>query len=410
MDEVIRLRSLRAAPVAATAARREAAFALEQAIGGRLRPPRPTVVVIAFVAAAVLATAAYALYQDVIVGSPAPVSVKDAERMLSEVKGQLIPIETHGHPDIEIAKTRAAGAISTSSGPVYLWVAPDTRGLDCSWLQVVADDLPNGRPNLSGGCTVGGNRVSLRQVGYGQALAYVCCYVGTPGAKTVELRFADGASLTAPVYDKHVLVGTDSHTALVEASVLGASGLILAEHHYPRPLSPHQLQALLSHMGRSPQIGPYRIVATLRTVGTDRLVREETAAAPRGAVCYKLRLPTGTAGACLQRRLSATSLDVSATQVGDPQSACSSTAPLAETFVPSSSSSRMGPVRASESITATSSSKSTQRTTPAATVLPGWSHVTLPDESSAHAHSTSDPRPRRDVLLRTDAGEFPRDT
>ena len=187
MDEVIRLQSLRAAPVAATAARAEAAFALEQAIGGRRRPLRPTVVAIAFVAAAVLATTAYALYQDVIVGSPASVSVKNAERMLGEVKSQLIPVKTHGHPDIEIAKTRAAGAISTPNGPIYLWVAPDTRGLDCSWLQVVADDLPDGQPNLSGGCTVGGNRVSLRQVSYGQAVGYVCCYVGTPGAKTVEL-------------------------------------------------------------------------------------------------------------------------------------------------------------------------------------------------------------------------------
>jgi len=51
MDEVIRLQSLRAAPVAPTAARGHAAFALEQAIGGRRRPLRPTVVVIAFVAA-----------------------------------------------------------------------------------------------------------------------------------------------------------------------------------------------------------------------------------------------------------------------------------------------------------------------------------------------------------------------
>jgi hypothetical protein len=395
MDEVIRLRSLRAAPVAATAARAEAAFALEQAIGGqRRRRLRPTAVVIAFVAAAVLATAAYALYQEVIVGSPAPVSVKNAERMLNEVKGQLIPIKTHGHPDIEIAKTRAAGAISTPIGPIYLWVAPDTRGADCSWLQVVANDLPNGQPNLSGGCTVGGNRISL-SIGYrsskpGHVVAYVCCYVGTPRAKTVELRFTNGTSLTAPVYDKHVLAKTDPHLALAETIVLGPNGQTLAEHHYPRPLSPLQEAARLSHIN-SPPLGSWHVVATLRTIGTDRLVREQTRARGDG-VCYELRLPTAQpapAANAPSRRLRSTSRPHRSV---DHQSACSSTAPSAETCGHSSSSSKMGRTRASESITATSSAKSTQRTTSAATDPSNWSHVTPTGRSSAHASSTFDPR------------------
>src|SRR6185437_1113692 len=125
MNEMLRLRGLRSAPITATAARAQAAFALEQVIVERRRRLRPAAVMIAFVAAAVLATAAYALYQEVIVGSPAPVSVKNAERMLDEVKVRLIPIATHS-PDTEIAKTRAAGAISTTSGPIYLWLAPNT--------------------------------------------------------------------------------------------------------------------------------------------------------------------------------------------------------------------------------------------------------------------------------------------
>jgi hypothetical protein len=81
MNELARLQNLRAAPVTAAAARAQAALALKQAIVGRRRRLRPAIVVIAFVAAAVLATAAYALYQDLIVGSPAPVNVKDAERV-----------------------------------------------------------------------------------------------------------------------------------------------------------------------------------------------------------------------------------------------------------------------------------------------------------------------------------------
>ena len=321
MDEVFRLQDFRATPVTATAARAQAAFALEQAISGRRRRPlRPTVIVIAFVVAAVLATAAYALYQAVIVGSPAPVSVQNAERMLGQVKGELIPIESHGHPDIEVAKTRAAGALSTSIGPVYLWVAPDTRGYDCSWLQVVADDLPGGRPNLSGGCTEGGTAVFLG-VSYlsskGHALGYVCCYVGTPGAKTADLRFANGTSLTEQVYDKHVLAETDPHNALAETIVRGTNGQIIAERHYPHPLSPLQEAARLSHTG-SPRIGPWHTAASLRTIATDRLVKEETAPTRDGGICYQVRLPTGTTGACGLPQPSPTAVDVKPTQIGAP--------------------------------------------------------------------------------------------
>ena len=154
----------------------------------------------------------------------------------------------------------------------------------------------------------------FREVGYGQAFAYVCCYVGTPGAKTVELRFANGTSLTVPVYDKHILAKIDPHMAFVEAIVHGANGQILAKRHYPRPLTPQQVEARLSHLG-SARIGPWHVVATLRTID-GRLVREETAAGRRG--CYHVRLPTGTAGACRKRPLSPTALDVSATQVGAP--------------------------------------------------------------------------------------------
>jgi hypothetical protein len=138
--------------------------------------------------------------------------------------------------------------------------------------------------------------------------------VGTPGAKNVELRLANGTSLTVPVYEKHILVEIDSHTWLVEAIVLGVQGQILTERHYSRPLTLPQLKARLAQMG-SGRIGPWHVVATLRTID-GRLVREQTATGRRG--CYEVRLPTGTAGACINRPLSPTALDVSATQVGGP--------------------------------------------------------------------------------------------
>jgi hypothetical protein len=195
--------------------------------------------------------------------------VKNAEQSLSEVKNELIPVVQSDHPDIEIAKTRAAAAISTSAGPVYLWVAPDTRGLDCSWLQIVADDLPGGRPNLSGGCTVGGTGVYVG-IEIASKLGFVCCYVGTSGATTVELRFANGTTLTVPVYEKHVLAETNPNNAIATLIVRAAGGRVLEERHYPHPLTPEQqLQQLRAHSHPS-RIGPWRTIITLRTIGTGR--------------------------------------------------------------------------------------------------------------------------------------------
>jgi hypothetical protein len=320
MDEVFRLRGFRVSAVAARATQAQAALALDQAISRRRqRPPRPMVVLIAFVVAALLATAAYALYHDVIVGSPAPVSVQKTERRPSELERELVQlgIKTHINAGIEIAKTRDAGAISTQNGSLYLWVAPDTLGRDCSWLQVVeTNNLPNGRPQLSGGCAADGSRVILN-VQYalvkGQALGFVCCYVGTQGAKTVELRFTNGTSLTAQVYDKHVLVKTDPHNTVEETIVRAADGRVLDESYPPQPISPPLLQfgAPLPHTP-SPRTGPWHTVASLRVIGSDRFATELTAPTRfRGDICYQFRLPTGGGdGSCGVRPPSATAIHV----------------------------------------------------------------------------------------------------
>jgi len=214
MDEVFRLQSFRAAPVDATAARSQAAFALEQAINGkRQHPLRPTVVVIAFVIAAVLATAAYALYKEVIVGSPAPAPVQATEQVLAKVEAQLFRIGAAQH--IEVGKTRAAAVLETSSGPVYLWVAPTVNGGRCAYLQIAGLDLrfAGGDPflmQLRPGCVAPHQTQAL--LNYvdtgvnGHALALVVGYIPSP-VKTLQLRFADGTrSRTAQTSDGFVLV------------------------------------------------------------------------------------------------------------------------------------------------------------------------------------------------------------
>jgi hypothetical protein len=50
------------------------------------------------------------------------------------------------------ARTRAVVAIETSVGPVYLWVAPTRGGGFCHVIDIEANTLPDGSPNLSGTC------------------------------------------------------------------------------------------------------------------------------------------------------------------------------------------------------------------------------------------------------------------
>jgi hypothetical protein len=316
MDELVRLRQFRAAAAPSAAARAQATLALRRALGGRRRrTPRPLIVVAAIITAAALATAAYAIYQFVIVGSPAPANVKNIVRLQTEVRGELIP-RAHANPGIEVAKTKAAAAITTSVGPVYLWVAPDKRGDSCAYLQIVALDLPGGRPNLSGGCSSGGPgfyvgidyiRVKNRPFALAQGR------IGTLGAKTVELQFANGSSHSYPITEKHVLAETDPNNAIKTAIVRDAHGRVLAQRHYSHPLSPLQQGQHLLH--RLHPTGPWKTVATLRTIGKHRLLAEQTAPGSNGTVCSELVTPSGTGGGC-NRPIGPTGLDIGPTQIG----------------------------------------------------------------------------------------------
>jgi hypothetical protein len=316
MDELVRLRQFRRAPAPSVAARAQAALALHRTIHRRpQRTPRPIIVVVATIAAAALATAAYAIYQSVIVGSPAPANVKNVVRLETEVKGELIPRE-HANPGIEVAKTKAAAAITTSVGPAYLWVAPTKRGDSCAYLQIVALDLPGGRPNLSGGCSSGGPGFSIG-IQYirvkNRPFALVQGRVGTIGAKAVELQFANGSSHTYPITDKYVLAETDHNNAIKTAIVRDAHGRALGERHYSNPLSPLQQGQQLLH-GLHPT-GPWKTVATLRTIDKHRLLAEKTASGSNGTICSELVTPSGTGGGCT-RPIGPTALETGPTQIG----------------------------------------------------------------------------------------------
>jgi hypothetical protein len=316
MDELARLRQFRPAPAASDAARADAARALRRAISeNRRRPLRPVVVLAVLLGSAALATGAYALYQSVIVGSPAPENVKEIERLQTIVKGELIP-QAHRNPGIEVEKTRAAAVITTSVGPAYLWVAPDKRGDSCAYLQIVGLDLPGGRPNLSGGCSTGGTTfyagIQLVRV-KGRLLGLVQGYVGTKSAKTVEIRFANGVSHTYPITNHYILAETSPANAIKTLTVRDMNGRALAARHVRNPVSPSQ-QAQQNRRQNRP-VGPMRTVATLRTIGTHRLLVAKIGPGPNGTICQELVTPSGTGRGC-NTPIGPTDIDVGPTQIG----------------------------------------------------------------------------------------------
>jgi Sigma-70 region 2 len=260
----------------------------------RARPPRTQrrrllVLAVAFAGAAIIAVAAYAVARYVIVGSPAPPAVKASERLLNQVKGELIP-RAHSGTGIEVAKTKAAAAINASTGPVYLWVAPTRAGGYCAFLQVVGTELPDRRPNLTGGCTspplakldIDMNAISV----HGRMLALVVVHAAGP-ARTIVIRFRSGAERTLRLGASHFLVAEVKPSDPVRTvSARDAGGRLLAQRQIPAFPAPPK------------PIGAFRVVAGIRTIGANKPLVLRVAAATRGMRCASFAPAGGAGGIC----------------------------------------------------------------------------------------------------------------
>jgi hypothetical protein len=159
MDELKVVREFRAGAAPAAEAREQARRRLETVVAGVRPRPRRRLLLLAVAAVLVVVGAgtAYALARDFLVGDPAPPEVKEQAAALNEVKGELIPRLRSG-PRIRVEETRLAAVLEASTGPVYLWVAPNERSDDCLFMQIVGTELPDGRPNLGGGCSGGSGK------------------------------------------------------------------------------------------------------------------------------------------------------------------------------------------------------------------------------------------------------------
>lgn len=159
MDDLSSLRQFRADVLPAPRAREQAHERLQSFIVGRRRR-RPGLIALVAAGALLLALGgtAYGLAREYLLGDPAPDPVKEQATMLNKVKGELIPKARTG-PGVQAEQTKLAAFLDASTGPVYLWVAPAERGGPCLFMQIVGTEMPDGRPNLSGGCGRGGRTI-----------------------------------------------------------------------------------------------------------------------------------------------------------------------------------------------------------------------------------------------------------
>ena len=167
MHELNVLREFRSDASLPPETQEQARARLEAAIKhGRRRSRRPLLLAAAAALLLVGGGTAYALAREFLVGDPAPPAVQEQARLLNEVKGELIP-RVHEGPKIRVEETRLAALLDASTGRVYLWVAPSERG-DCLFEQIVGTEMPDGRPNLSGGCGLGGDLAGPSSLGHGR--------------------------------------------------------------------------------------------------------------------------------------------------------------------------------------------------------------------------------------------------
>ena len=159
---------------------------------------RPLTLAVVLVVAGLLAAGAYALYETVIVGSPAPPAVLASEAVLERVEDAMAAMPGFRGMQIEASRTRAGAVLDTSAGPVYLWVAPTRSGSRCMFLQITGLDLrfAGGSPFLlSAGCVDPQQpQTELVRVNTGvggHTLPLVAGYLAAP-ASSLQLRFSDG--------------------------------------------------------------------------------------------------------------------------------------------------------------------------------------------------------------------------
>lgn len=282
---------------------------------GRRRGPRRSRAALAAAAAVVLVFAgtAYALAREFLIGEPAPAEVREQAALLNEVKGELIP-RVHQRPRIRVEETRLAASVVASTGPVYLWVAPTESGGYCLFQQIVGTELPQGRPNLRGGCGRRNDTIdsalSVTRVRPGHLLTLAYGRVD----RRVERLEAEvsGRIRTVPVTDGYFLFelprASDGGLSGVELIGYDGSGREVARRRHSVPFEFFRPRP-------SVDVSRERPLLEIETRVTKQPIRLYVVERD-GERCTVLVSPGGTGSGCGRRRPDPHEIDVAPTQIG----------------------------------------------------------------------------------------------
>jgi len=284
----------------------------------RPNPGRPLVA--AVILALLLSGAAYAVVRYVIIGSPAPPQIKVSEQALDRAEASLDVFGPDTVGQVEVARTRAEGILTTGSGPVYLWVAPTRQGSECAFLEITGLDvtMTNGSPFLMRvgrgpiGCISPGGKEPLLDVVNvgidGRTLSVVTGYVPPP-AKSVTLRFANGPTSRAyPVIDGYVLALGSPADPRPEAIIRSADGHEIGSLQRPFPL----------RLRMNPT-GPAEFTITLRLRHTPGTLTLRVGPAADGGTCTQLQSSNGTFFSICGHHVSADAIHVHLGSIGSPR-------------------------------------------------------------------------------------------
>ncbi len=245
MDELTLLRDFRLEDASPTRARERARAALRAVAVRQSRRRRRGFVLLAFVGAAILAGAAYAVVHKLVVGDPAPSEVREQPALFGH-SAELIPVP---HPeDPRLEQARVAAVLDGRVGTVYLFSSPNTGGL-CASTWIEGDRGYQGRLNISSVCgTRDQSFFAFGSEEYGGQVVRLFFGRAGNGVSRIALRFGE-QTVDVPVIGRYFIAEFASpQQAPDEFLSYGDDGTVLEQHAFlragnapPAAPSPHQV-------------------------------------------------------------------------------------------------------------------------------------------------------------------------
>lgn len=275
MDELALLREFRIEDAAADGAREHARRALAAA-RARDRMRRRYVLALAFLGAAVVAGAAYAIVRELVAGDPAPAEVKQQLARFGQ-EADLIPYPRPDAPETE--NLQVVAVLESSAGRAYLFGTPD--GL-CAHTWIEGDRGYQGRLNMSGVCGSGFETFwAFRRMTFRDREGGLLQGRASEGVARVAVRFG-ARELTVPLSDRWFFAEFARDPAAL--ITYDANGRVIREFEIRLQGRPSGRPAPRPH-----QVGQARELFQIAARGGKEVVTLEVARASDGGNCMIVR-------------------------------------------------------------------------------------------------------------------------